>query len=287
MRMSGETRLFQIFYNAATRASLDPEFEPLDNVASKRPDWYEYWPMRRVLRDQAPAATSRYGFFSPLFAEKLRLSGRQVKDFVAAAGDVDVVTFSPMPCHGAVFYNVFEQGNACFPGFFEVAARFVGVVAPGLRLDELVNDSRNTVYSNFFVAKPAFWTAWGALCDQLYEHSEDPSSPLYEPLNRATVYAKTDGTQKPAQMKLFVMERIASLLLATRNFTVRNYPPFAVPLSKGFGGHLQEVMALDALKIAYLQSRDERIRQEFFERRGRLAARVWSGNPTAGAAAAA
>lgn len=41
--MSTEIRVFQIFYNEETRASLDPDFEPLDNSDSERADWYEYW----------------------------------------------------------------------------------------------------------------------------------------------------------------------------------------------------------------------------------------------------
>lgn len=276
--MRGEAQLFQIYYDAATRALLDPDFDPLDNTANERPDWYEYWPMRRYFLGHAFEASSWHGFLSPLFFSKTRLSGRQVRDFVAQAGDADIVTFSPTPCHGAVFYNVFEQGNACIPGLLEVAARFVAVVQPGLRLEELINDSRNTVFSNFFVAKPAFWTAWNALCDQLYEHADNRSSPLYEALNRTMSYAKTDGTQKPAQMKVFVMERIASLLLATRRFTVKNYPPFAMPLSRGFDGCLQEIVALDALKIAYAQTRDEHFLRQFIERRGKLAALAWSGS---------
>lgn len=277
--MPGEARLFQIYYDEATRSAVDPDFEPLDNVSSERPDWYEYWPIRRYLRAHALDAASRAGFFSPLFFEKTHLRGHQVKEFVAKAGNADVITFSPMPCHGAMFYNVFEQGNACHPGFIDVATRFAAVALPGVRLEELVNDSRNTVYSNFFVAKASFWAAWTALCDQVFEHSENPSSPLYEPLNRTLSYAKTDGTRKPAQMKIFVVERMASLLLVARSFTVVNYPPFAMPLSVGFGGQLQEVMALDALKIAYTQSRDVRLQREFFERRGKLAALVWPAAP--------
>jgi len=40
-------RVFQIHYDAASRAALDPDFEPLDNSRSERPDWYEYWPIRQ------------------------------------------------------------------------------------------------------------------------------------------------------------------------------------------------------------------------------------------------
>lgn len=275
--MAGSARIFQIFYDAASRAALDPDFEPLDNSGSARADWYEYWPIRRFLRENRLEPGTLYGFFSPLFRSKTALEGRQVKAFVAQAAEADVVTFSPHPCHGAVFYNVFEHGNNCFPGFLEVATRFVADAAPGLRLEDVVNDSRNTVYSNYFVARPVFWEAWNAVCERLFAHAEDPASPLHEPLNREVRYAKDDGEAKPAQMKIFVLERVASLLLATRRFAVRNYPAFAMPLSAPFVGHLPELVALDALKIAYAQTRDANFLQQFMQRRDRLASLAWGG----------
>lgn len=264
--------LFQIFYDAATRATLDPGFEPLDNSANERPDWYEYWPIRRYLASRRLEPSAHYGFLSPLFFSKTGLRGRQVSEFVAQAGDADVVTFSPHPCHGAVFYNVFEQGANCFPGFLEVATRCLAEVAPGVSLERVVNDSRNTVYSNYFAAKPAFWEAWKAVFERLCAHAESASSPLYEPLNRPVAYAKDDGAAKPAQMKIFVMERIASLLLATRGFAVRNYPPFAMPVSAPFVGRVPELVALDALKIAYAQTGETVYLEQYAERRDRLAA---------------
>jgi hypothetical protein len=88
-------RALQIFYNDATRAALDPEFEPLDNTNSERPDWYEYWPMRRFFSQNTLDPETYYGFLSPKFHIKTGLSGRQVKDFVASNDNADVVTFSP------------------------------------------------------------------------------------------------------------------------------------------------------------------------------------------------
>jgi len=274
--MSGTAHVFQICYDAATRAALDPDFEPLDNSSNPRPDWYEYWPMRRFFRERALDASARYGFVSPLFFSKTRLTGRQVREFLAQGDDADVVTFSPHPCHGAVFYNVFEQGNNCFPGFLDVATRFLRDLDAGIALEGVINDSRNTVYSNYFVAKPAFWDVWNGIFNRLYEHAETPSSPLHEPLNRPVTYAKNDGAAKPAQMKIFVMERVASLLLASGRFSVRNYPPFDMPVSAPFVGHEQELMALDALKIAYARTRDVQLLRQFVQRRDRLVALAWA-----------
>ena len=83
---------------------------------------------------------------------------------------------------------------------------------------------------------------------------------------------KDDGDAKPTQMKIDVMERVASLLLATRGFVVRNYPPFDIPVSAPFAEHVPELAALDRLKIAYAQGGDARLLRQYVERRDRLAA---------------
>src|SRR5450631_3293085 len=41
--------LFQILNHYTPRGDLDPGFEVLDNSSNERPDWYEYWPIRRFL----------------------------------------------------------------------------------------------------------------------------------------------------------------------------------------------------------------------------------------------
>jgi len=157
--MTTAIRAFQIFYNEKTRASLDPGFEALDNSSNERPDWYEYWPIRKYLKSNKLEDSAYYGFFSPLFFEKTRLTGAQVKGFALASEPADVVTFSPLPCHGACFLNVFEHGDFFHNGLYEAASLFFREVDPKVSLEALVTHSRNTVFSNFFVAKRPFWEA--------------------------------------------------------------------------------------------------------------------------------
>lgn len=270
--MPNRIRAFQIFYNGATRASLDPDFEALDNSANERPDWYEYWPIRRYLLANTLDQSTYYGFFSPLFFQKTRLSGKQVLAFAQQAGEVDVITFSPHPCHSASFYNVFEQGANVIPGFLDAATPFLREIDPAIRLDALVNDSRNTVYANYFLAKPSFWDRWYGIFNRMFELAEAPGSSLHGLLNRAVQYTKDSGESKPAQMKIMLMERVVSLLLASRAFRVRNYPPFEMPLSAPFVGRMADLVTLDALKIAYAETGDQRFLQLFSERRGSLLA---------------
>jgi len=270
--MSTEIRVFQIFYNEETRASLDPDFEPLDNSDSERADWYEYWPIRNYLRRNELKESTYYGFLSPRFLQKTRLRGAQVKDFARGSPHADVVTFSPFPCHGACFLNVFEQGELFHPGLFEVSVEFFSGVDPKVKLDTLITHSRNTVFANFFLAKTGFWKAWTEVFDRLFALAETPGSPLHARLNTAMNYRfKTD-----THMKIFVMERAVSFLLASSPaYTVTNFPPFQLPLCPELDGRLADVVMLDALKLAFAGTDDPNYLRLYAQLRDRVLAGTW------------
>lgn len=255
--MAKAIRAFQIFYDERTRAALDRDFAPLDNSENARPDWFEYWPIRNFLAQHRLDETGYYGFLSPAFFMKTQLTGRRVKDFIEQCGDADVITFSPLPCHAACFLNVFEQGEYSSPGLVDAASRFFRGIDPKVDLGTLVTDSRNSVFSNYFFARARFWDRWRAVFEKLFEQAEAPSAPLFALLARRFDYVRDDGVAKPAQMKVFVMERAVSFLLAaSKAFTVKNFPPFEIPVASYFSGLLEEIVELDALKIAYAETGD-------------------------------
>jgi hypothetical protein len=254
--MATDARLYQICYDAHTREVVDPDFEPLDNAGSERPDWFEYWPIRGFLRGAVLDEGTFYGFFSPRFYAKTHLRGVQVRQFLRAASAADVVTFSPHPCHGACFLNVFEQGEAFYPGIYATVAAFLREVDPGFDPGMFITHSRNTVFSNFFVARPAFWRRWLALCERLFVHAESPRSPLYAGLRIVHEYRKEGGAAMSVQRKVFVMERLISYLLEVGKVAVANYPPFDMPLSDRFAGRVAELIELDRLKLAFCDTGD-------------------------------
>jgi hypothetical protein len=207
--MSAPLRLFHIAYSPATAASCPPGFELLDNLANPRPDWYEYGPVRRFLLREPLDPGTFYGFFSPKFQAKTGHTHADVAALVAAHGAAaDVLLFSAHANQIAFFLNVFEQGEFFHRGLLDAARGWLG--AAGLAVDPatLVMDARQIVYCNFFVARPAFWRRWLALGELLYAICEGEDSPLRRQLTAATDY------RGAAQMKIFLMERIASLLLA-------------------------------------------------------------------------
>jgi hypothetical protein len=242
--------LYQIAYSPATQAQISPGWQVLDNLNNPRPDWFEYWPIRRHLLEQRLDDTAFYGFFSPKFCVKTQLTLAEVQAFVTQHGPAaDVLLFSPQPDMGAFFLNVFEQGEAFDSGFIDACEGLLARLGRPLPLRQLVMDSRQVVFSNYFVARPAFWRAWLALNETLFALCEGPASPLQQALTARTTYPGGGG----AERKVFVQERMASLLLATQPHW-RSVPhnPFGMGWSMSrFRDHPNEAFISDALKRGF------------------------------------
>lgn len=251
-------RIYQILNYYTPRENLDPGFAVLDNSANERGDWYEYWPIRRFLKGEPLEEDTFYGFLSPKFRLKTNLTASDVEAFIAAAPpNTDVVLFSPSIHNSAYYWNVFEHGEHEHPGLFAVAARFLRRVDPATRLEELVTDSRNTVHSNYFIARPYFWRAWLEVTERLFEIAESPDDALGAELRTPTAYRG----KRDVQMKIFVMERIATWLLARdARFRACARDPFA---ARSRVYKLPVALACDALKIAYTTQRRPQYRDVF------------------------
>jgi hypothetical protein len=239
--------IYQIYYT--TPDALDPGFLPMDNSANERPDWFEYWPIRRFLLNEKLDDNSFYGFLSPKFTTKTNLDAAAAHAYLNACSDqVDVVLFSPSIHNAAFFLNVFEHGDSEHPGLLAVARRFFARIGRDADLDSLVCDSRNTVNSNYFIAKPRFWREWFALGEVLFAIAESTTDPLGAELRAATSYR---GRREVA-MKIFIMERLASWLLAREpRFVTQALDPFA---ARARIYKLPAAVVCDALKIAYTTS---------------------------------
>lgn len=241
-----ESHVFQILNHYTARETLDPGFGIVDNSVNERPDWFEYWPIRKFLLNETLQEHSFYGFLSPKFKLKTNLTSAQVLEFIRSCScDTEVVLFSPSIHTGAQFLNVFEHGDAEHPGLLATAQQLLDRTARHVDLAELVTDSRNTVHSNYFVAKPRFWREWLAINEQLFAIAEKATDELGKALTATTSYRG----RSDVQMKIFIMERIATLILASdpsfracvRNPFIARKRIYKLPLA----------IVGDALKIAY------------------------------------
>ena len=263
LRAMHAMHIYQILNHYTSRQELDPGFGVLDNSVNERPEWFEYWPIRRFLLNEALEENAFYGFLSPKFKLKTGLSSAVVREFVLAADSAtDVVLLSPSIHNSAYYLNVFEHGDAQHPGLKAVAKRLLERLDLPSDMDSLVSDSRNTVHSNYFIAKPRFWRAWLAINEKMFAIAETPGDPLGEALRAPAPYR--GGLN--VQMKIFVMERLATWLLSTdRSFAARVRDPF---VARARIYKLPVAVVCDALKIAYATQGRTQYRDVFLLVRG-------------------
>jgi hypothetical protein len=237
--------IYQILPHYLSREELDPGFAVLENPADARLDWFEYWPIRKYLQGEPLDEEAYYGFLSPKFRHKTNLTSAAVREFIGrSAASPDVFLFSPSIHNSAFYLNVFEHGDAEHPGLGQVARRLFERLGLACDFDALISDSRNTVHSNFFIARPRFWRAWLDLNEKLFAIAETPADPLGEALRSPTLYRGGNAVQ----MKIFIMERMATWLLAGGAFTAVARDPFA---ARSRVYKLPLAVVCDALKIAY------------------------------------
>ncbi len=210
--------LYQIAYSEETWNLVAPGFIALDNRANARPDWAEYWPIRNFLLSEELDDNALYGFVSPRFAEKLHCSSDDILAFAASLGEqADIASFSPYFDLQAAFLNPFEQGEFSHPGLLDTAARALREVMPRVDLRTLLCRTGDSIYCNYLAAKPAFWRKWLGVCERIFAMAESASHPLHAALNRP--YAHRGANQT----KVFVIERIAALLVTVDKLAVARF----------------------------------------------------------------
>lgn len=265
-------RAYQIVYDDVTRAERDPGFEPLENVNCERPDWFEYWPIRTYLHTMPLDESTLYGFVSPRFHEKTKRTSADVNHFIQTSQDADVYSLSPFPCHCAAFLNVFEHTDFFFGGFVDHVADFFAQFDPNVDLHKLVNHSDNTIFSNFFFAKPKFWREWLRICDKLHKDTKDGQHFLNSKCN----YFKSDGSIKVVEAKVFAMECVASYLLARSDqFSSISYPSRLMPVTSAYGKLRHDISQLDELKRQWLKTGEVKFLEQYRVEQKRVIPAAW------------
>jgi hypothetical protein len=251
--------IYQILNHYTAPDALDPGFLVLDNSSNERPDWFEYWPIRKYLLSEPLDEESFYGFLSPKFKLKTNLSSAAAHEFVNLETKTTDVVLLGQSIHQAAYYlNTFQYGESLHPGLLDASTQFFRRIGSPTDLTTLITSSRNEVYSNYMIAKPRFWRAWLEITEQLFAIAESPTDPLGAELRKATSYRR----RREVPMKIFIMERIATWILARNpGFVARVRDPFA---ARARIYKLPVAIICDALKIAYLTNgRKEEYRDLF------------------------
>lgn len=244
-------KIYQIFYNSTTRNSKDPGFRDMDNTLNLRPDWSEYWPIRNFLSKEPLNPDCYYGFFSPKFKEKTGLDSFTVQNELKNSNE-DIVIFSPYFDQSAFFINIFEQCASNHPNIIECLIKSFEFLEKNIAIDTLIMSSRQTIFCNFFAAKPHIWDEWFKNCEKLFNIAEKNNCELAKLLNSPVPHATG---YNPA--KVFVIERMISFLISRNNsWSIRVFNPTSLPFSKApISNYKLELIILDALKMAHIANR--------------------------------
>jgi hypothetical protein len=206
--------IYQIFYDEVTKASLDPGFIPLNNIDPKVKGWYEFWPILNFLNNQKLDEGGWYGFLSPKFESKIGLCSKDIVEMLEQNNSrADVLLLSPEWDQIAYFINVFEQGELFHPGLMSLSQNFVDSAGIELKLDSVVMDASNSVFSNYIIAKKDYWERWKECANLLFDYANQ----------RSQWDNKVGGVFYSAYpMKAFIQERLASIVLTKTAFPTIN-----------------------------------------------------------------
>jgi 2-polyprenyl-3-methyl-5-hydroxy-6-metoxy-1,4-benzoquinol methylase len=241
--------LFHIGYSPETIQSMPNGFKLLDNANNPRPDWFEYWPIRDFLLKTKLKKNQYYGFFSPKFGFKTGHDYDSLSHQISTIDkSTDVVFVCPQPEVGSLFLNLYHGSDFTDSGALETCQSIFSKIDASIDLRKLITDSRNTIYSNYFIAKPAFWEKWLEVCETIFEMAEHETTDteLKAELNKKTNY----GTG--AERKIFVIEGVASVIIKHFGYSTKSIEIKEEQSAKGaFYKIKNEALVCDSLKIAY------------------------------------
>lgn len=152
--------LFKIFYNAESRAQIEPDYIPLDNTDGPS-DWFEMWPILRYIETHDLEDEAWYGFFSPKFPAKALQTLSDVKRLIEANPTADVALFSYNWTSLISFRNPFLQGEDSHPGLISCMEAFLATRGEKVDLRRQIGISR--LRSSRTMSSPRGPIGWNGL----------------------------------------------------------------------------------------------------------------------------
>ncbi len=250
--------VYQIFYDAESRAKIQPGFIPLDNTNSKHSDWFEFWVILNFLRHHPLEENAWYGFLSPKFFEKTGIDATGVLKAIEANYDsMDIAIFSTAWDQLAYFINPWEQGEVWHSGLTALTQAFLSEHGFTTDLRNIVTDSANSAFSNYVIAKKDYWLAWQDLAEKFFAYVEI-NADQHPEFTKTTSYG-SNINQYP--MKTFIQERFTSLIMASSNYKVlvadqSNARPIFTRLFSDDSRTRNMLQTCDLMKSKYRETRD-------------------------------
>ena len=263
--------IYQIFFDSESEKNLDRGFNALDNTENARPDWYEFWVIKKFLEKNALKENSWYGFLSPKFFSKTGLKSENVYEILDSFGDQgDVILLGVSGWDQlSYFQNPFEQGNIWHPGLLDSSQKFFDQIDMGIDLSQLVSTTKDSVFSNYLIAKKPYWDQWVNLASLFFDAVENNAMPE---LRAQTSYGSKTNL---APLKTFIQERFPSIILSNNQFKVlsadhsESAPIFTRLFNDDFETRSQ-LKKCDLLKQKYRLTNDRLFLNEYYKVRQQI-----------------
>ena len=161
--------------------------------------------MLMQLERALPEKDAWYGFFSPKFFEKTRITPNDIYGEVErASDDVSVFLFSSHWKQVAQWQNIWLQGDSFHPGLLQLTQKVIERAGYKIDISKTYSTLNDGVFSNYLVAKNEFWLEWQRLVSIYYNLIQENENLLKVP-------APYKGADIP--IHTFVIERLASLII--------------------------------------------------------------------------
>ena len=247
------TKIYQVFYDSISEASVDKNFIPYDNSNPEEVGWFEYSAMRNILLSSNLDSNEYLGILSPRFLEKTGMTGLDVLDVVLNSNK-EVISFSPDFFTSTMYMHSFISAEQSHPGITSLGQEICNALHLDVNIKSLCQDQTRIIYANFFIAKYSFWIKWFALSEKIYIMANDPTSIFYAKLNSFCEHREQSNKY---QYRVFIVERLVSLVLEHYSVNAEigmNFEKYLNNKPKE-ANVFPRMLLLDALKSQYKKSK--------------------------------
>ena len=245
--MAKNIKIFQIYFKPELKEHCDPLFTPMDNTDNPHPELRE-WDKWNREHDAILAENLDYwGYVSWKFKEKTNLTAQAVFDHINNNPGHDVYLFNPCIVNEALFMNSWEQGDLYHTNISAIGNSFLtklGYKDPDVKMTVL--DRNRTVFANYVVGSPKFWTKFMSFSRALFTEADK------DPEFKHQVFG--EGLSNYAHDKslpnfTFLIERLIPTFLDLEDFKVCPYLYSNETLPEKYLPYINELRAISQLKV--------------------------------------
>lgn len=211
--------IFEVCYKEEHIKNVDPLFTMYDNLKNEQPQLREYPIFLEAFDSEKTKDLDAWGFVGPSWRKKLRFDAKELIDNIEKDLDFDVYIFNHSRVNDAMWYNVWEQGEACHPGISKIAKSLLKISGYNSDIVDTMMYEGITGYCSYFVATKDFWKEYLNFLKEIYDSVEKLSDEEKEIFYMSANYSK----DKSLNMFPFIVERMFTTFLLLKNkFAIRS-----------------------------------------------------------------